>query len=65
MISCVSTLKRQQSDTNTHMTLNLSICAMNKGTVHEERVIGISLKLQPKYALCVVLKRLSDVTYFI
>ena len=33
--------------------------------LHEKRVIGISPKLQPRYVRCVVLKRLSDVTYLI
>ena len=33
--------------------------------LHEKRVIGISPKLQPRYVMCVVLKRLSDVTYLI
>ena len=33
--------------------------------LHEKRVLRISPKLQPKYVLCVVLKRLSDVTYLI
>ena len=33
--------------------------------LHEKRVLGISPKLQPKYVLGVVLKRLSDVTYLI
>ena len=32
---------------------------------HERRVPGISPKLQPAYVLCVVLKRLSDLNYFI
>ena len=35
------------------------------GYLHEKRVIGISPKLQPRYVMCVVLKRLSDVTYLI
>ena len=30
-----------------------------------KRVPGISLKLQPAYVLCVVLKRLNDVNYLI
>ena len=33
--------------------------------LHEKRVIGISPKLQPRYVMSVVLKRLSDVTYLI
>ena len=33
--------------------------------LHEKRVPGVSSKLQPKYVLCVVLKKLSDVTYLI
>ena len=33
--------------------------------LHEKRVIGISPKLQPRYVMCVVLKRLIDVTYLI
>ena len=33
--------------------------------LHEKRIIGISPKLQPRYVMCVVLKRLSDVTYLI
>ena len=33
--------------------------------LHEKRVPGVSPKLQPKYVLCVVLKKLSDVTYLI
>ena len=33
--------------------------------LHEKRVPGVSQKLQPKYMLCVLLKKLSDVTYLI
>ena len=33
--------------------------------LHEKRVLRTSPKLQPKYVLCVVLKRLSYVTYLI
>ena len=33
--------------------------------LHEKRVPGVSPKLQQKYVLCVVLKKLSDVTYLI
>ena len=31
----------------------------------EKKIPGISLKLQPAYVLCVVLKRLNDVNYLI
>ena len=31
--------------------------------LHQKREIGTNTKLQPRYVLCIVLKRLSDVTY--
>ena len=33
--------------------------------LHVKRIVGISPKLQPRYVMCVVFKRLSDVTYLI